>query len=122
MFGVTVEWLVNVSGCTDRTARRWIVAQKLPTAVERLRRIMLEGQLHQVNPAWAGWKIHRISCNLVTPTGWEIEPREIHNMPITRQRVKALEAELKRLRRELKKAYTTDQKEARSACAHRAVQ
>lgn len=63
-YGVSVERLQEITGCTLDTARRWKRTGHVPAYAARLMRIFFRGDLGELNSDWAGWVLN---CNGLHP-------------------------------------------------------
>lgn len=94
----TADELAAVAGCSVRTIRRWRAAGTIPQHVARAAGVLLAGWLGAIHPAWRGYRVLR-SGELAAPGGVALKPGEIAAVPVLRQQVRALEAELAQARR-----------------------
>jgi hypothetical protein len=44
-------------GCATRTVRRWKTLRCVPAVAARLARVLVFGELEQIDKRWAGWRI-----------------------------------------------------------------
>lgn len=91
---VADDWLRDVAGAHRTTVARWRQAQRLPRAVSVLIRVMHDGELELVHPAWAGFKLDRRTGELVTPEAWPCTPGDLLAIKYRMAQVRALEREL----------------------------
>lgn len=87
LYGISIAHLVEITGCTDRTARRYKRLQVLPPWLARLVAICLEGELGEISRAWRGWRLAH--GELISPEGWRFNPGQIHALPFLRQQLQA---------------------------------
>lgn len=69
-----------VAGVTERSARRWKVAGKVPEPYAARVALMLIADLGAISPDWQGWSIRQ--GELVSPEGLRLRPREIRALPL----------------------------------------
>lgn len=93
---LTADALVQLTGAAVRTAQRWRREDRAPTWVVRILRILIDGELGQVHPAWSGWSLR--DGRLHSPEGSAISPGEIRSIALRHQQIRALELELRELR------------------------
>lgn len=94
----TTDRLTEIAGVHRTTAERWKRAQRIPRSVQLLLRLMLEGELELLHPAWTGWRLDVRSGEIYTPDGWPCRPSDILGIRYRVSQIHALELELARLR------------------------
>lgn len=101
-------WACAVTGLHRTTVTRMRRDGRLRPELLRLAALELDGMLSLIHSAWEGWKLDRASGELVAPGGWSFSPGELLAVPLRYQQLRALEADVQRLR-----ASTSDLEAAR---------
>ena len=94
-YGVPVSVLVDITGCSSDTARRWKRKGSMPYMAARLVALLYDGDLGALSDSWAGFRLN--NDRLWTPSGWDIRPGEVMCIPLRRQYAAALERQVREL-------------------------
>lgn len=93
-YGVSVEQLRKITGCTLDTARRWKRTNRVPQYAARLLRVFFYGDLGEIHRDWAGWSLNR--NGLCPPNGDRpYKPGNVLAMYLNAQRVRTLQRDLR---------------------------
>lgn len=95
---LTLDWARRVTGKHRTTVRRWKETGRWPPEVLRLAGLEVHGRIGLIHRAWTGWMINPRTGELVTPDNWSVDAGAILTWRIVFERVRALEAELAKLR------------------------
>lgn len=90
-YGVPASALVALTGAHLATARRWKRAACVPRWLARLIAVCWRGELAEISPAWAGWRL--VGGALVSPEGWEATPGDVRSLPFLRQQIAMYQSE-----------------------------
>jgi hypothetical protein len=87
---ISADGLAKLTGAHITTARRWKRLPALPTWLCRLVRVLVDGELAEIDQAWDGWRI--VAGELIAPEGWAFTAGEIRALPFMRQQLAHLQA------------------------------
>ena len=97
-YGVSVDQLRKITGCTLDTARRWKRTKHVPRYAARLLRVFFHGDLGEMNRDWSGWTLNK--NGLCGPTGDRpFRPGNVLTIGLNAQRISALQHELEVMRK-----------------------
>jgi hypothetical protein len=93
VYGIRADVIAEICRVDIATARRWKSGvSRLPHAA----RALVTGDLGAFSPAWQDWRIKGDA--IISPNGWQIDRNDALAIPLLLQQVKALRAELEKVR------------------------
>jgi len=93
LHGLTPRELVQLTGTSLASARRWVRSRQIPPLAKRLLELVRERDLGYVDPAWQGWKLLR--KKIVCPDGNEASQGQIRAIRARLAQITELERALR---------------------------
>ena len=87
--GYSAETIAGIAGVHITSARRWKRAGA-PEHIHKLLRLLLQGDLAVISPAWRGWRIERDRLHSIDDA-YTFSPGEILSLPFRLSQIAALE-------------------------------
>jgi len=102
--------IAEFTGVSIKTARRWLVGDKVPLSVVKLFEMTYTSGIPQ-DGVWKGYFINRDE-ELVSPEGYVLTPTHVQRMYIDKWRRESQDATIRRLKQEVKelKEFGSDDK------------
>lgn len=98
LYGISPRWIADAAGVSLRTATRW-KARGVPRSMERAIALVVHGDLGELAPAWAGWKLW--DGRLWSPEGSSFSAGEVRAIPYRAEQLRAMQREIAALAAEL---------------------
>lgn len=92
LYGLSIIHIVRVCKVSAKTARRWKTGTTCPPYSALA---LLAADLGALSSYWRGWTIR--GENIVSPEEWTVSRNDALSVPLLRQQVKVLEAELRKI-------------------------
>lgn len=92
-YGLSTKDIARICKVDLATARRW---KRGATCLPETARMILEGDLGCMDPAWRGWRLSR--GTLISPENWIATPGDVLSIQLTQAQLAAYRHENKALR------------------------
>lgn len=92
LYGLPIKYIVQVCRVSEKTAARWKAGTTCPPYSALA---LLTGDLGALSTHWRGWTIR--GEEIISPEQWTVSRNDALSVPLLRQQVKVLEAELRKI-------------------------
>lgn len=92
LYGLSIKHIAQVCRVSEKTAGRWKSGTTCPPYSAL---VLLVGDLGAFSTYWRGWTVR--GEQIVSPEQWTVSRNDALSVPLLRQQVKILEAELRKI-------------------------